>query len=435
MKIFSINKRSGGKREIFSPSPSEKKVYRDILDIELSGFPVSEYAHGFAHGRSIVTNALQHRGFLYSLSFDISNFFPSCTIEMANKLPQIVKDKCFLESPSDFKKAARQGLPTSPAIANIIAGEMDNAIIKQLNKKIEEKCSYTRYADDLTISFNNVENKEAIIKIIEDTVSRCGFKLNKKKTKMQSSINGNRREICGVTVDDQIHASRKMRRKLRAAAHNMNKGEGDVNSLKGLVEFCKLKEPKQVDKDFIPEVRRMRDAEKIAREYKLKSPIPVKKVIKEQVVDRDVIITNDPVYFFGMSAITNGWTSCMNINKRDKRSRGVAFWQALEGVSLAVVLSARTKSICGVERREMEGRVLVYALRDGRKAYGRGYGDKGEYIKAILESKGYKLAESVRGNLVVGNVPSSYPKPYMDKGSIESIRIKDKDKKAWRVKL
>src|SRR6266403_3239765 len=59
-RSFSIPKRSGGIRAIQAPYPSALCVQRWILKSILSKFLVTECAHGFVRGRSILTNAAAH---------------------------------------------------------------------------------------------------------------------------------------------------------------------------------------------------------------------------------------------------------------------------------------------------------------------------------------------------------------------------------------
>ena len=216
MHTFKIKKRSGGYREIYSPSAREKKEFRSYLPY-LESLHLSPYAHAFVKHRNIITNAQHHIRYNISVSFDLSSFFDTVT-EKSFKNIAINKDILYI---CLVDGAARQGIPTSPILANIAANKMDYTIVKKLNALFKQKheFSYTRYADDMTVSFNDKKNITTVCDIVSKSVEICGFTLNKKKTRVQFSTNGNRREICGVTVDNEIHTSRRFRRRLRAAEH------------------------------------------------------------------------------------------------------------------------------------------------------------------------------------------------------------------------
>jgi len=142
---------------------------------------------------------------------------------------------------------ARQGIPTSPMVANIAAADMD--------WRIETTCRglgvmFTRYADDLTFSFNDPSLRKRLMELVFTEAQRKRFRVNRRKTHFMSATQG-RRIITGVAVDDAIHPTRKLRRKMRAAAHQCNWA-----SLDGMREWAKLKLPK----GFVEEDKRGRQA-------------------------------------------------------------------------------------------------------------------------------------------------------------------------------
>lgn len=99
---------------------------------------------------------------------------------------------------------------------------------------------YTRYADDLVISCNNKNNIGKIIRLVSKIVEDFGFKLNKRKTKIQNIKNG-RVVITGVGIGKiGAHPTRRTLKKIRAAKHSKNK-----TSLLGLEEWAKCKLPRR----------------------------------------------------------------------------------------------------------------------------------------------------------------------------------------------
>ena len=75
-KKYEISKRNGGKRIIYEPNYTLKKVQRNILDNVLSGFKVSKYAMAYVKGKSVKDNANMHVNKKLILKLDIKDFFP-----------------------------------------------------------------------------------------------------------------------------------------------------------------------------------------------------------------------------------------------------------------------------------------------------------------------------------------------------------------------
>lgn len=231
---FYINHRSKRRKVYSLDSASRRKLLEVIPYLEdvlyRNDFVGANYA--FEKGKNCVQGALHHVGYKYTLSFDLENFFDSITPEhVMHLIDHRVLDLCFIDG------APRQGLPTSPLISVIAFLKGDKAIVDQL-KMYDISSVYTRYADDLTISFNSVGDKGKIITIVNSVVESTGFSLNKRKYKYQTYMNG-RRIITGVGVDfDGVHPTRRTLKKIRAAKHQQC-----YSSLDGLIEWSKCKLP------------------------------------------------------------------------------------------------------------------------------------------------------------------------------------------------
>ena len=247
--ITRLPKKSGGYRVIYSPCDTLKeRLKRELprvakLAREYDRFDV---AHGFAPGRNVITNAMPHIGYRYSLSMDLSDFFDTVTRSTLTFAPrewtQDVEDGGLLAD-----GAARQGFATSPALANIAAAPMDSQIVRKLGSGH----AYTRYADDLTISANEMAASE-LAATITAIVEAHGFRVNPRKTHLLDGTRG-RRIICGVAVSEYaVHPTRKTKRKLRAAKHNLAQSNTKTNRRKasGLAQWAACRVPKsQVNED------------------------------------------------------------------------------------------------------------------------------------------------------------------------------------------
>lgn len=237
MRIIRIAKRNGKFRTIYIPSRERREELRGLLPELAELFdcrPSSRAAHGFCKDRSPVTNALEHVNKDYTVTFDLRDFFDTVTDEMlAGLLPQRYLDQVLVDG------AARQGLPTSPAVANLAAVVLDQAILRWCRVRAKEGTVYTRYADDLTVSTNSEQVKDEALRDIPQFVEMCGFQLAAEKTHVYSAKAG-RRIITGVAVDGGIHPTRAVKRRLRAALH-----QGNNSRARGLREWCRLRLPKR----------------------------------------------------------------------------------------------------------------------------------------------------------------------------------------------
>jgi len=230
-KVFSIKKRSGGKRSIASPISPLKIIQRKLSYILNLAYGKKPSVHGFCSDRSIVTNANIHSGKKSILNFDLENFFPSINFgrvrglfisppfsfpaEVATVLAQI----CILNN------ELPQGAPTSPIVSNLICSRLDGQLQK-LAKNNE--MLYTRYADDITLSSwrkdfpKNVIKKEQDTLIIGDhlrgVIESNGFIINNKKTRL--SISSQRQIVTGLIVNKTPNVERNYIRELRAILHN-----------------------------------------------------------------------------------------------------------------------------------------------------------------------------------------------------------------------
>lgn len=244
-KIRKIDKRNGGVRIIYIPSkydserlqnllPSLQKIYENQINQH------SNHAYAFIKQRNCAMMAAKHIGFQYTLSMDIEDFFDSITEHHLTKfVPKSILDYCLVEG------APRQGLSTSPILSNIAFIPIDELIVDSL-ERLGIPAVYTRYADDLVFSFNRREFLAPLRKQIELILEVYGFKLNSKKTKIQSASNG-RRIITGIGVDEYgIYPTRKTLRKIRAARHQMN-----VRSLDGLRQWAQCNFPIGIAKDIV----------------------------------------------------------------------------------------------------------------------------------------------------------------------------------------
>lgn len=214
---YEIPKGNGKVRVIHAPCETLKIVQRIILDRLLSRVPVSPFAHGFALGKSIITNARVHASTARAvLNVDLQDAFPSVSETQVRKLFEWRVGPLLKVSLPQATAAERsalydafttlctrnaalpQGAPTSGYLLNLACSRLDRLIFGLAMRSGLPQVRYSRYADDLTITSSAPIPPEFNLSVIH-AVTRSGFCVNHQKihhhTDVQRAI-----VICGVRL-------------------------------------------------------------------------------------------------------------------------------------------------------------------------------------------------------------------------------------------
>ncbi len=320
---FSIAKKSGGKRVIHAPSEELKslqkslsKLLLDCIDeINAAKFPNSQsskpkrrknkeldYAaevlkikiptteikqpslsHGFVRRRSIITNAMMHVGKKNVLNLDLEDFFDSFNFGRIRGF--FIKNDNFKLDPhiatviaqiACFNNKLPQGSPCSPVITNLITHSLDIRLASLAKK---HGCTYSRYADDITISTRKAEFPTQIMRQCSDgyiagkrlkrEIESAGFYINASKTRIQ--FKNSRQDVTGLVVNKKPNTKKEYWRLARAKCNQLFKTgkftsirdgqpvDGNLNELEGQLNFI----------DQVDHYNRMRQKAPLKTEYAL----------------------------------------------------------------------------------------------------------------------------------------------------------------------
>lgn len=239
-KIYKIPKGKNKFRTIKEPNEELKNWQIEKLKQLYKVLP-HECNHGFIPGRNIVTNAKPHVGKTYVLSLDIKDFFGNTN---SKKVKKILND--FFPHEIDnlkyylFQNSLPQGAPTSPYLANFALAEFDNKVAQ---KAISLNMSYTRYADDLTFSWNSKINLNSFLSFLNLELKNSGYRFAKHKTHLMHK--SRRQKVTGIIVNEKINIPYEIRNNIRAYNHLVenNKFQRDklewVAGLNGYLSLAK----------------------------------------------------------------------------------------------------------------------------------------------------------------------------------------------------
>ena len=242
-RTFEVAKRGGGVRQIAAPHPTIKLLQSKLNMVLQTAYAGKPSVHGFVPGTSIVTNARRHVGKQFVLNVDLKDFFPSINF---GRVWGMLKSKPYkldqgaatvLAQICCFDRELPQGAPTSPIISNMICGKLDSQLQRLAHR---QKCIYTRYADDLTLSTRLrqfpkelAERRGAgwsgedivlgrhLVSVIHDN----GFTVNEKKLRLQHRTE--HQEVTGITVNEIPNVGRRYVRQIRAMLHAWEKFGSD----------------------------------------------------------------------------------------------------------------------------------------------------------------------------------------------------------------
>ena len=276
-----LAKGKGDIRLIEAPKVRLKELQRQILTGILEKVPAHPAAHGFVKGRSIKTFVAPHVGQRVVLRMDLQDFFPSfraarvqtffrtlgypesvadllggiCT----NATPRHVWKKLALNFDLSRVQEARalysrphlpQGVPTSPALANLCTYRVDCRLAGLAKSAGAE---YTRYADDLAFSGNEALERriERFSTHVAAILLAEGFTVHHRKTRIMRR--GVRQHLAGLVVNQHVNVTRSDFDRLKATLTNCvrlgpESQNGDARSnyrlhLDGRVTFVEMINP------------------------------------------------------------------------------------------------------------------------------------------------------------------------------------------------
>lgn len=237
-RTFSIPKKNGEERIINAPKVKLLRIQQAFAKELSTIYTPRKGTHGFIKHRSIVTNAEKHVNKKYVFNIDLKDFFGSIHFGRVRNLLRSDPFNYSYEGATILAQicchngALPQGAPTSPVISNMICWKLD-AQLQQLAH--ENRCTYSRYADDITFSFNvqkgklpsqilkiNSKSEEVLVgnglaKIIEEH----GFQINEQKVRLQGRTQ--RQEVTGITVNRGLNLKRSFVRQTASMLHAWKK--------------------------------------------------------------------------------------------------------------------------------------------------------------------------------------------------------------------
>ena len=236
-RSFEIPKKSGGFRIIHAPeaqlallqSRLAELLYECVHERKKDHRRFWFASHGFHQGRTIVSNAEVHKRRRFVFNLDLEDFFG--TINFGRVRGFFINDSMFALKPkvatiiaqiSCHDNALPQGSPCSPVISNLIGNILDSRLLALARNA---RCTYTRYADDLTFSTNeklfptkiavNVHDADWEVGAkLKTTIEKTGFFINPTKTRM--SLRRSRQTVTGLVVNDKANINQDYYRAARA---------------------------------------------------------------------------------------------------------------------------------------------------------------------------------------------------------------------------
>lgn len=234
-KINSIDRKSG-----------LYKLQKNLQYNFLCKIPLPIAAKGFVKGEGYNSYLSNHLNKKYYLRIDISNFFDSITIEQLDKsLKEFVSIQGVRDNIIDIctlNEKIPQGGVTSPTLSNIIFRRVDQRITKYC------RCYgvyYTRYADDLLFTSNNINfaEKRFFFNKVNKILNENGFNSNKSKT----IISCNKISLSGYVIDEDMHLSRKKLHNINKILYYFRKNK-DFTDEKYSVDKSLIKDPDFLEK-------------------------------------------------------------------------------------------------------------------------------------------------------------------------------------------
>ena len=303
---FSIPKASGGCRTISAPRPGLKVIQRKLANVLQAVYEPRECVQGFVVKKGIVSNASKHARKRWVFNVDLADFFPSVNFGrvrgmfMAKPYRLPAEAATVLAQICSHENQLPQGAPTSPIVSNMICARMDSELQRLA---AGHKCTFTRYADDLTLSTAlpdfplalavRAEGGVQLGDELAGTIERNGFGINERKVRLRRY--DQRQEVTGLTANRIPNVRRRYLGQIRAMLHAWNKYSLEGAQQDFVTRYCrKHRYPDRWDPSFVRVVKGKLDFLRMVRGPDFK---PYKKLLGqyEKVSQGATVEDEEPV--------------------------------------------------------------------------------------------------------------------------------------------
>ncbi|HCO1622762.1 TPA: RNA-directed DNA polymerase, partial [Escherichia coli] len=218
--------RKGKKRTTYKVVGELLKVHELIKQRIFSKISLPEYITGGRKGVSYIDDCKSHLNKSIIIQEDMKDFFPSIKEDLIAKAFQYYMNfspevSLLIANLSTLEGSLVQGTKLSTDIANLIFLE-EEALLSEEVRKLGG--IYTRYVDDITISFESEVNNDDISKIklmILSMALKSGVRLNRKKSRVLR--NGQSKIVHGVKVIKELRPTQKRKDNIRVCLFNLKK--------------------------------------------------------------------------------------------------------------------------------------------------------------------------------------------------------------------
>lgn len=236
--VFQIPKKSGGLRTIKAPNEELKQVQTTIRKVFEYDLKMLSHNAAFAYTKQrCVKDALvlhQRNNSKWFLKMDLTNFFDNCNAELIiaklkNIHPLSTLSQTHPTCVNTFLNAVvhiacldgglPQGTPLSPTLTNLIMTEFDFT----LEKRLQNSCVYTRYADDLIISSQRKDNINYLTNLVKTTLQDTSypFTIKEEKTRYGSSSGQNWNLGLMLNKDNDITIGYRNKKRIKSMLHSV----------------------------------------------------------------------------------------------------------------------------------------------------------------------------------------------------------------------
>ena len=245
-----IPKRSGGTRRLEIPCEETKGLQRRINARLLRRLNAHPLACGFEEATSIVDAALPHICRKVVVRIDIERFFETTS---SNRIHSYFQAIGWQQEPAEIltkltgvEAHLPQGAPTSPRLSNLVNAPLDAALLKLVRRY---RGAYTRYADDMTMSFDDVSGRTVrhVVQQAARTLQQFGYAMNHDKLQIRRSHQ--QQLVLGLVVNADVNLPRRKRRWLRSVRHRLASGKEASLTKEQLAGWTALEQMIQTQRD------------------------------------------------------------------------------------------------------------------------------------------------------------------------------------------